>query len=231
MSTNKATILLVEDDPNLGLVVQEHLRMNGYEVVLCADGLAAVEAAREKMFDLCLIDVMLPGLDGFSFSQKLRKTRPETPFIFLTARSLTEDKIHGFKLGCDDYITKPFSVEELLLRIEVVIKRSRNSAADTGASEFQIGTFCFDHTRSTLVREGVQQKLTAREADLLRLLCLHINQTLVREDALKEIWGDDSYFSGRSMDVYISKLRKYLKDDPSIEIMSIHGKGFRLVVS
>jgi DNA-binding response OmpR family regulator len=230
MTETKAHILLLEDDPNLGLVVQEHLHMNGYEVTLCADGQAGADVVKERKFDLCLVDIMLPKLDGFSFAEQFRNGDPDTPLIFLTARSMKEDKIKGFKIGCDDYITKPFSVEELLLRIEAVLKRSRKADAPLDQTEFTIGQYHFDYTRSVLTRKKHHQKLTPKEADLLKLLCQHMNQTLGREQALREIWNNDSYFSGRSMDVFISKLRKYLKDDPSVEIMGIHGQGFRLVV-
>lgn len=230
MESLKASILLLEDDPNLGRVVQEHLHLNGYRVTLCADGEAGVATSRDSSFDICLVDIMLPRMDGFSFAEQFRNEHPETPFIFLTARSMKEDKIRGFKIGCDDYVTKPFSIEELLLRIEAVLKRTRRDSGDHDQTVFAIGAFSFDYTRLLLSRGRKQQKLTPREADLLRLLCKRINRTLAREVALKEIWGNDSYFSGRSMDVYISKLRKYLKDDTSVEIMGIHGQGFRLVV-
>lgn len=228
--TANGHILLIEDDPNLGQVLKDHLEMNGYEVTLCTDGVVATEAVRKQTFTLCLVDVMMPRMDGFSFAQNFRQQNTDTPLIFLTARSMTEDKIKGFQIGCDDYITKPFSVEELMLRIEAVLKRSRQHQSEL-PEDFSIGRYRFNYTRSTLTLDGDTQKLTPRESDLLRLLCLHLNQTLTRDTALKEIWNDDSYFSGRSMDVYISRLRKYLREDSSVEILGIHGKGFRLVVS
>ncbi len=230
MAATKASILLLEDDANLSMVLQEHLQMNSYEVTLCADGQAGVEMVSERSFDLCLVDVMLPRLDGFSFAKQFRRTNTDTPLIFLTARSMKEDRIKGFRIGCDDYVTKPFSIEELLLRIEAVLKRSGRAGGMTEQAEFRLGRYHFDYTRSVLTRGRHRQKLTPREADLLRLLCRYRNQTLSRETALKEIWKDDSYFSGRSMDVYISRLRKYLKSDNSVEIMGIHGQGFRLIV-
>jgi DNA-binding response OmpR family regulator len=230
MTDRRTRILLLEDDPNLGQVVQEHLHMNGYEVTLCVDGQAGAETAESETFDLCLIDVMLPKMDGFTFAEQFRQRRPDVPFIFLTARSLKEDRIRGFKTGCDDYITKPFSIEELLLRIEAVLKRVRRAGPGDDQAVFELGLYRFDYTHSVLIRGRKQQKLTPKEADLLRLLCRHMNRTLSRQTALQEIWGSDSYFSGRSMDVYISRLRKYLKADPSVEIMGIHGQGFRLVV-
>ncbi len=223
-------VLLLEDDPNLGLIIQEHLHLNGFEVTLCQDGEEGMVAFRTGDFDLCLVDVMMPKRDGFSFAAEVRRSDQDTPLIFLTAKSLKEDKVQGFKIGCDDYITKPFSVEELLLRIRAVLRRYRGQTPGTMPTEFEIGRFRFDFTRQTLTTDDRQTKLTPKESELLRLLCLNINRTLTREVALKEIWGDENYFSGRSMDVFVSKLRKYLKDDPKVAIMGIHGKGFRLVI-
>lgn len=224
-----ARILLLEDDANLGSIVQEHLQFNGFEVKLCGDGAIGMEAYMEGDFDLCLVDVMMPNKDGFSFARDVRARDLKIPIIFLTAKSLKEDKIEGFKIGGDDYITKPFSVEELLLRIQAVLKRSLGATDDR--SEFVIGSYLFDYHRQTLTRQKKSRRLTPRENELLHLLCLNINQTLMRDTALKRIWGDDNYFTGRSMDVFISKLRKYLKDDSMVEIMSVHGQGFRLLVN
>lgn len=228
----KQRVLLLEDDPNLGFILQEHLQMQGFDVVLCVNGEDGLNTYRSGQFDLCLVDVMMPKLDGFTFARRLRQRDENVPLIFLTAKSLKEDKIEGFKIGCDDYLTKPFSMEELMLRITAVLRRSRatNKPVELPAM-FEIGKFTFDHNRQLLSKDGEQFKLTPKEADLLRLLCIHKNQTLEREVALREIWGDESYFSGRSMDVFISKLRKYLREDDSIEIMGIHGKGFRLIVN
>lgn len=222
-------VLLLEDDANLGLVLQEHLKLNGYEVTLCRDGQEGTKAISTGRYDLCLVDVMMPKKDGFTFAREVRAAQDDTPLIFLTARSLKEDRIEGFRIGCDDYITKPFSVEELQLRLEAVLRRSRPRDL-AGQSTFEIGQFRFDALRHTLTQGGFERRLTAREADLLRLLCLNMNKTLSRELALRELWGDETYFSGRSMDVFVSKLRKYLKDDPAVSIISIHGKGLRLVV-
>lgn len=230
MAAVKASILLLEDDANLSMVLQEHLQMKQYAVTVCADGQSGVELTKTQTFDLCLVDVMLPRLDGFSFAEQFRRGNPDTPLIFLTARSMKEDRIKGFRLGCDDYVTKPFSIEELLLRIEAVLRRSGLVEEADRETAFQIGKYNFDYTRSTLTIGRRRQKLTPHEADLLRLLCRHKNQTLSRETALKEIWRDAGYFSGRSMDVYVSRLRKCLKDDPSVEIMGVHGQGFRLIV-
>lgn len=227
----KRKVLLLEDDANLGLILQEHLQLNGFEVTLCKNGEEGLAAFGVGKFDLCLVDVMMPKLDGFTFARTVRSQDGNIPLIFLTAKSLKEDKIEGFRIGCDDYLTKPFSMEELMLRISAVLRRLRPVSDSAEPAEFEIGSFHFDYTRQTLSSKEVQHRLTPKEADLLRLLCIHKNQTLEREVALREIWGDESYFSGRSMDVFISKLRKYLRDDPRVEIMGIHGKGFRLIVS
>jgi two-component system response regulator VicR len=222
-------ILLVEDDPNLGLIVQEHLQMNGFDVELWENGETGLAAFRRGRFALCLVDVMMPRLDGFAFAREVRRKDKATPLIFLTAKSLKDDKLEGFRLGCDDYITKPFSVEELLLRIQAVLRRSGAGNADQPTS-FTLGAYSFDSVTRTLCLGQQERRLTARESDLLKLLCLHQNKTLDRSLALREIWGEDSYFNARSMDVFVSKLRKYLKDDPRIEISSVHGVGFILTV-
>ncbi len=224
-------ILLLEDDPNLGLIVQEHLQLNGYEVTLAVNGEDGLVFFDKNKYNLCLIDVMMPKLDGFSFARKIRQKDTETPLIFLTAKSLKEDKIEGFQIGCDDYITKPFSVEELLLRIRAVLKRTSGVAEKQSQTSFEIGEYSFDSKRQILNTKNNQYNLTSKESELLRLLCLNKDNILDRNTALKEIWGSESYFDGRSMDVFISKLRKYLKNDSSIEIINIHGKGFKLIVS
>ncbi len=226
----KQSILLLEDDPNLGLILQEHLAMNGFDASLAVDGAEGFAAYRKGRYDLCLVDVMMPRMDGFTFAREVRHIDQNIPLIFLTAKSLKEDRIEGLRIGADDYITKPFSMEELLLRIHAVLKRSgkEDRPAETPA-EFTIGSYTFLHGKRTLLRKGRSRRLTAREADLLRLLCLHKNATLDRNHALKELWGDDSYFNSRSMDVFVSKLRRYLRDDPTVEILSDHGKGLRLL--
>lgn len=224
-------ILLLEDDTNLGLILQEHLQMQGYSVTLCGNGVDGFDAYKRGGHDLCLVDVMMPKKDGFTFAREVRECDDRIPLIFLTAKSLKEDKIEGFKIGCDDYLTKPFSIEELLLRIQAVLKRSKGTGREEpAASQFTLGTYKFDSTRQLLRCKDKQYKLTPKESELLKLLCLHMNETLEREVALRKIWGEDSYFNSRSMDVFISRLRKYLKDDQRIEIMGIHGKGFRLIV-
>lgn len=228
--TDMRRVLLLEDDANLGLVLQEHLKLNGYEVTLCANGEDGMVALNEGQFDLCLVDVMMPRKDGFTFAREVREQNNQIPLIFLTAKSLREDRIEGFRIGCDDYITKPFSVEELRLRIEAVLRRSLQETAEETPTQFEIGEYRFDSIRQRLQHQDEERKLTARESELLALLCLNVNQVLEREYALKQIWGDSSYFSGRSMDVFVSKLRKYLKHDSNVSIMSIHGRGLRLVV-
>jgi two-component system response regulator VicR len=224
-------VLLLEDDFNLGLVLQEHLKLHGYDVTLCTNGEEGAQKLGEVAFDLCLVDVMMPRKDGFTFAREVRSAGNAIPIIFLTARSLKEDRIEGFRIGCDDYITKPFSVEELQLRIEAVLRRSAPLPGQDAPTHFEIGSYVFDSVRQVLSLDGSDRKLTAREAELLHLLCLHMNETLGREHALKQIWGDDGYFSGRSMDVFASRLRKYLKDDPRVTLLGIHGKGLRLVVA
>lgn len=226
----KRTVLLLEDDPNLGLIVQEHLELNGFEATLCVNGEEGEAAYRKGKFDLCLVDVMMPRKDGFSFARDVRAVDRETPIIFLTAKAMKEDRIEGLKIGADDYLTKPFSMEELLLRIRAVLRRSgKQEEGKSSSPEFSLGEFTFNPSKRTLRRGRSTRKLTARESDLLRLLCLHRNATLDRNAALRELWGDDSYFNSRSMDVFISRLRKHLAGDPEVEIMSVPGKGLKLV--
>jgi len=223
-------VLLVEDDPNLGLITAEHLQMNGFDVTRCVDGIEGLKAFGAASFDLCLIDVMMPRKDGFTLAAEIRQLNSTVPLIFLTARSLKDDKIKGFKTGCDDYITKPFSVEELLLRIQAVLRRTQSTLPEE-TTRFELASYSFDSAKRVLKSGKQEFRLTPRESDLLRLFCLHQNQVLSRTDALEKLWGEENYFSGRSMDVFVSKLRKYLADDDRIEISNIHGKGFRLTIS
>jgi DNA-binding response OmpR family regulator len=227
-------VLVLEDDQNLGFILQENLQLRGYDVKLCKDGNEGSRAYQNEKFDLCLVDVMLPKKDGFTFAREVRERDDRIPIIFLTAKSMREDRIEGFRIGGDDYVTKPFSMEELALRIQAILRRADNAGASSGESPgdqtvFTIGGYSFDHARLQLAFKGKKQKLTDREADLLRLLCLRQNQTLDREFALKSIWGSDDYFNGRSMDVFIWRLRSYLKKDPGVSIVNVHGKGFKLV--
>jgi DNA-binding response OmpR family regulator len=227
---NKASILLVEDDKNLGFVVKDFLSESGFKVELAINGLDAIKNFTSFNFDLCLIDIMLPLKDGFSVAEEIRQKNQNVPIIFLTARSLKEDKIRGFKIGADDYITKPFSTEELLLRIEAVLRRTmaKNSNTVVEKEVFNIGNFVFDFSNQLIQINDTKRQLTKKEAEVLRLLCINKNQLVRREFALKLIWGEDDYFMGRSMDVYITKLRKILKDDPAISIQNVHRSGFKL---
>lgn len=227
-------ILLAEDDPNLGILLQDYLQLKGkFDVVLCQDGDQALEAFNNSHFDMCIFDVMMPKKDGFSLGKEIRRVNPRIPIIFATAKSMIEDKAEAYNLGGDDYITKPFRIEELLLRINALFKRITDPEIAEGSdlpSKFDIGTYKFDYTSQLITNAGNQQKLSTKEAELLRLLCLKKNDVLTREEALISIWHDDNYFNGRSMDVFLSKLRKYLKNDPKVEIINVHGKGYKLLV-
>ena len=226
-------LLLVEDDPNLGFVMQEYLRLKGYGVHLSRDGLEGLEAWKQGGHDLVILDVMMPKMDGFALGKEIRKMDETVPMIFLTAKTMIEDKVEAFGLGGDDYLTKPFSMEELLLRIKALIKRSASSPAPTvpKSTKSKIGIFTFDYPSRKLYWEEEEKRLTSREADLFQMLIRKLNNVLSREEALKEIWGDDSYFNARSMDVFITRLRKYLKPDPNVSIMNVHGKGYKLLVT
>ncbi len=224
----KAHILLVEDDQNLGYVIQDNLELAGYKVHLVADGLIAQQNYQSQYYDLCILDVMLPKVDGFSLAAYIRQMDPAVPILFLTAKSMIEDKIHAFNKGADDYIVKPFDMQELLLRVQVFLRRSQTNLEITNHEEYQIGIFDFDPSNLQLKHPGGVKKLTQKESDILRLLCQNQGQLLKREHILKSVWGDDDYFLGRSMDVFISKLRKYLKKDPNISINNHHGVGFQL---
>ncbi|MBI2429157.1 MAG: response regulator transcription factor [Ignavibacteriales bacterium] len=228
----KKKILLLEDDPNLGFILSEHLEMNGFGVQLCTNGVDGLAVYKKDAPALCLVDVMMPKKDGFTFVKEVRQSDQQTPIIFLTAKSLKEDRIEGLKIGADDYITKPFSMEELLLRINAVLKRSNGTdQSEQMQTEFSIGKFKFDSSKSILqIDEKKKRSLTAKESELLCVLALHSNSLVEREKILQSVWGNDSYYNARSMDVYISKLRKYLKPDPSVSIVNAHGKGYKLLV-
>lgn len=233
--TNEPTILLVEDDVNFGDVLCSYLEMNDYNVTLATDGLAGLEAFRKGSYDLCVFDVMMPKLSGFELAKEVRKADKETPIVFLTAKSMKEDVLQGFELGADDYITKPFNSEELLARIQVILRRSRPAEIKEEEKEFTFGRFHFNYPLRMLSlldqQEAVEKvKLSPKEAQLLRLFVLKKNQVLSRAEALTTIWGEDNYFTARSMDVFVTKLRKYLKPDSDIEIVNIHGNGFQLLV-
>ena len=231
MATTKATILLVEDDMNLAFVTKDNLENKGYAVQHCIDGVSCFELFKKEQFDLCLLDVMLPKMDGIALAEKIREKDKHIPIIFVTAKSMMEDKIAGFKIGGDDYITKPFSIDELLFKIEVFLKRSKVfNTTDVSQMQFTIGKYAFDFANLTLQLNGVESTLTLREAEVLRLLAINQNELVPREKLLTQIWGSDDYFLGRSLDVFISRLRKYLKDDAKVSIDNIHSVGFKLVV-
>ena len=232
MENVKTKILLVEDDPSLGPLLQEYLDAKGFETKLAEDGQKGSEFFFKGTYDLLLLDVMMPVKDGLSLAKDIRLSDKHTPIIFLTAKSMKEDTIDGFNAGADDYITKPFSMEELLARVNAVLRRSSKSrSTDSDEVNFKVGNYNFNSEKQLLQIGVNEQKLTTKESQLLRLLCVHKNDVLDRSFALKSIWQDDNYFNGRSMDVYIAKLRKYLRDDSKVEIINIHGKGFKLLVN
>ena len=221
-------ILLTEDDENLGMLLREYLLAKGFSADLYANGDAGYKAFVKGKYDLCVLDVMMPEKDGFQVATEIRNVNAEVPIIFLSARSLKEDILSGFKIGADDYITKPFSMEELVFRIEAILRRVKGKK-DKDVTMYRLGKFTFDTQKQTLIIGDKSTKLTTKESELLSLLCSHANEILERNYALKTIWIDDNYFNARSMDVYIIKLRKHLKEDPSIEIINIHGKGYKLI--
>jgi DNA-binding response OmpR family regulator len=225
---DKLKILLCEDDENLGMLLREYLQAKGYATELCADGEAGYKAFLKNKFDICVLDVMMPKKDGFTMAQEIRSSNVDVPIIFLTAKTLKEDILEGFKIGADDYITKPFSMEELVFRIEAIMRRTKGKKSKE-STVYHIGQFTFDTQKQLLCIGEEQRKLTTKENELLALLCSHANEILQRDFALKTIWIDDNYFNARSMDVYITKLRKHLKDEPKIEIINIHGKGYKLI--
>ena len=224
----KMRILLCEDDENLGMLLREYLQAKGYETVLCSDGEEGYREFLHNKYNLCVFDVMMPKKDGFTLAKEIRLTNTEVPIIFLTAKTLKEDIFEGFKIGGDDYLTKPFSMEELTFRIEAILRRVRGKK-NRERTIYQLASYTFDTKKQVLSRNGESKTLTTKESELLGLLCAHTNEILQRDFALKKIWIDDNYFNARSMDVYITKLRKHLKDDPEVEIINIHGKGYKLI--
>ena len=224
-------ILLAEDDPNFGIVLRDYLELHDYNVTLCKDGCLGITAFRKGKYDLCILDVMMPEKDGFTLAREIKKLNPEVPLIFLTAKAMKEDMLEGFKIGADDYITKPFDSEVLLYKIKAVLNRKAPVQQEQKEqTEFTIGQYKFQANLRILSRYETEVKLSPKEAELLKMLCLHLNDVLPRELALEKIWHEDTYFTARSMDVYIAKLRKYLRHDPSVEIINIHGRGYRLCV-
>lgn len=229
--SNSIRVLLAEDDRNLGSILKSYLEAKGFPTRLAVNGVEALEAFQKEAFDFCILDVMMPLKDGFALAREIREQNKDIPILFLTAKSLQEDVLKGFEAGADDYLGKPFSMEVLLARMQAILRRSGPDSGNEDQTEFVLGLLTFDSIRQTLTEEGkAPQKLTSKEAELLRLLCLKKNQVLDRTEALKKIWGDDSYFNARSMDVYITKLRKYLKEDPTVRLLNVHGIGFKLIV-
>ena len=224
-------ILLAEDDPNLGQLLQEYLTIKGFEATLAKDGDDALSKFVLTDYDLCIFDVMMPKKDGFTLAKEVRMSDKDTPIIFLTAKAMKEDTLQGFKVGADDYMTKPFSMEELLARIQAVLRRSQKQSTEgvVKSNSFVIGAYQFDAEKQLLFHASGQQKLTSKESELLKLLCENIGKPVSRSFALKMVWGDDTYFNARSMDVYITKLRKFFKEEPTIQIINLHGEGFKLM--
>ncbi len=231
MEGPKPKILLCEDDPNLGMVLKNYLELNDYDVTLERDGRLGLAAFQREKFDICLLDVMMPNMDGFTVAEEIRDINPDVPLFFLSAKTMKDDIIQGYKLGADDYITKPFDSEVLLHKIKAILKRNEEMHREEANAEFDLGSYHFNPRLRELSVNGKVQTLSPKENELLKMLAEYKNDLLPREAALKKIWGSDTYFNGRSMDVYIAKLRKYLKEDPKLEIVNIHGNGFRLVES
>lgn len=237
MASANYKILLVEDDQNFGDVLRSYLEMHDYDVTLATDGVLGLEAFKKSNYDLCVFDVMMPRKDGFTLAREIRERNQEVPIIFLTAKTMKDDVLQGFKIGADDYISKPFNSEELLYRIQAVLKRfHKNADPRDEQREFNIGQYHFNYpVRILTFKEGKpveenQWKLSPKEAELLKLFCKYMNDVMPRSEALNKIWHEDNYFTARSMDVFVTKLRKYLAKDPSIEIVNIHGNGFQLLV-
>ncbi|MBI9033502.1 MAG: response regulator transcription factor [Bacteroidales bacterium] len=229
MSNPEINILLAEDDRNLGSILTSYLKAKGYPTTLCINGQEALDTFKKGSFNFLIVDVMMPVMDGFTLAKTIRDTDSQVPIIFLTAKSMQEDKLKGFQAGADDYLTKPFNMEELLARIQAILRRTDTSGIKSSEGIFVIGKMAYDFNRQILKIGDSEQKLTSKEAGLLKILCEKANDVVDRSEALKEIWHDDSYFNARSMDVYIAKLRKYLKADPTVELINVHGVGFKLI--
>jgi DNA-binding response OmpR family regulator len=228
---SKAKLLVVEDDPNLGDILKDYLEMKGYEATLCRDGEEGWNKFKKDKFDLCLLDIMMPKKDGFTLAREIKKVQENLPILFLTAKNHKDDIIEGLKIGADDYITKPFSMEELLLRVNAILKRTKKSDEISPLKVYNFGAFILHYDEQVLEGPNGKNKLTSKENELIRILAAEINKLVSRSYALKQIWGDDSYFNARSMDVYLSKIRKILKDDPKVQIITVHGEGFKLIIS
>ncbi|MDQ1772249.1 response regulator [Labilibaculum sp. A4] len=226
---NNIRILLVEDEPNFGAVMKNYLEISDFDVVLCKNGKEGLESFENSKYDLCILDVMMPEMDGFTLAKRIKLINADIPLIFLTAKALKEDIIQGYRLGADDYITKPFDSELLIYKIKAILSRNNGISKASTIKQYSIGKFIFDPVLRTLTLNNQQEKLSPKESELLSLLCANMNQILPRENALRTIWGDDNFYTTRSMDVYITKLRKYLKPDSNLSIENIHGSGFRLL--
>jgi two-component system OmpR family response regulator len=226
---NTTRILLAEDDSNLGILLRDYLTAKNYQAKLYINGNLALEAFNVESFGLCILDIMMPEMDGLTLAKEIRLTNPDIPIIFLTAKNQKDDIIEGFKSGADDYITKPFSMEELLYRIEAILRRTTNQGIHKKEDLYVIGGYTFDPHKQMLSFGDQTIKLTTKESELLEMLCHHGNNILERNFALKTIWIDDNYFNARSMDVYITRLRKYLKKDPAVKILNVHGRGYKLI--
>ncbi|MBP6333949.1 MAG: response regulator transcription factor [Bacteroidia bacterium] len=223
-------ILVVEDDLNMGYLISGGLEMHQFKVILCTDGKSGLRTFKQENIHLCVLDIMLPGSDGFTLAKEIRKINEDVPFIFLTSRSLEGDKIKGFQLGCDDYITKPFSIMELILRIQAILKRSSPLELAPVAETYLLGSFNFKYSQRVLVgQDGIERQLSIKEAELLRLFCMRKNELIHRQYIMNKIWGNDDYFTVKSMDVFITRLRKLLKKDPRLEIQNVYGTGFKLL--
>jgi len=230
MNEKAIRLLLAEDDENLGSLLKEYLQAKSFVTDWTTDGEKAFEHFKKNRYDILILDIMMPHKDGFTLAKEIRLINRDIPIVFLTAKSMKEDVLEGFSIGADDYITKPFSMEELLYRLEAILRRTKGSGTKARSSIYTIGRYTFDTNKQLLFLDDKSQKLTTKESELLKLLCNNVNEVLERNFALKTIWIDDNYFNARSMDVYITKLRKYLKEDPSIQILNIHGKGYKLIV-
>jgi DNA-binding response OmpR family regulator len=227
---SEAKLLVVEDDPNLGEILQEYLTMKGYETVLCRDGEEGWSKFKKGSYHLCILDIMMPKKDGFTLGKEIKKVEENLPIIYLTAKNLKDDVIEGLSIGADDYITKPFSMEELLLRISAILRRTQKNEEAATLKNYQFGDLTLHYDQQILESPQGKHKLTSKENELIRLLASELNKNVSRSHALKQIWGDDSYFNARSMDVYLSKVRKLLKEDPKVQIITLHGEGFKMVV-
>jgi two-component system, OmpR family, response regulator VicR len=228
---SKVKLLVVEDDPNLGDILKEYLEMKGYEPTLCRDGEEGWNKFKKDKYDLCLLDIMMPKKDGFTLARDIKKVQEDLPILFLTAKNQKDDIIEGLQIGADDYITKPFSMEELLLRVNAILRRTKKSDEVAALKVYTFGDFTLHYDEQVLEGPKGKNKLTSKENELIRILAAELNKLVNRSHALKQIWGDDSYFNARSMDVYLSKIRKLLKDDPKVQIITVHGEGFKLIVS